>query len=59
MELLNLVEIQLERTLHQEAQSRRLAHRVQENDRQRALRESRRAWAEAGSTVQLLDKAMH
>ena len=48
MELLNLVELQLKRTLHQEAQSRRLAHRIQENDRRRAFRESRRAWAEAG-----------
>ena len=46
MELINLVDLQLERTLHQEAQSRRLAHRIQ--DRQRALRESQRAWAEAG-----------
>ena len=48
MELLNLVELQLERTLYQEAQSRRLAHRIQEDDRRRALQESRRAWAEAG-----------
>ena len=48
IEILNLVELQLERTLHQEAQSRRLAHRIQENNRRRALRQSRRAWAEAG-----------
>ena len=47
LELLNLVELQLQHTLNQEAQSRRLAHRVQENNRQRALRESQRAWAEA------------
>ena len=48
IEILNLVELQLQRTLNQEAQSRRSAHRVQENDRQRAFRESRRAWTEAG-----------
>ena len=48
IEILNLIELQVERTLHQEAQSRRLAHRVQENNRRRALRQSRRAWAEAG-----------
>ena len=47
IEILNFIELQLERTLHQEAQSRRLAHRIQENDRRRALRQSRRAWAEA------------
>ena len=48
MELLHLVELQLQRALNQETQSRRLAHRVQENERRRALRESRRAWAKAG-----------
>ena len=47
IKILNLIELQLERTLHQEAQSRRLAHRIQENDRRQALRQSRRAWAEA------------
>ena len=47
-EILNLIELRLERTLHQEAQSRRLAHRIQENNRRRALRQSRRACAEAG-----------
>ena len=47
-EILNLIELQLECTLHQEAQSRRLAYRIQENDRRQALRQSRRAWAEAG-----------
>ena len=48
VEILNLVELQLQRTLNEEAQSRKLARRIQENDRRRALRESRRAWAEAG-----------
>ena len=48
IEILNLIELQVERTLHQEAQSRRLAHRIQENDRRRALRQSRKAWTEAG-----------
>ena len=47
MELLDLVELQLRHALNQEAQSRRLAHRVQENERRRALRESRTTWAEA------------
>ena len=35
IEILNLVELQLQRTLNQETQSKRLAHRVQENDRRR------------------------
>ena len=48
VEIRNLIELQVKRILHQEAQSRRLAHRIQENDRRRALRQSRRAWAEAG-----------
>ena len=48
MELLHLVELQLQHALNQEAQSRRLAHKVQENERWQALRENRRAWAEAG-----------
>ena len=48
IEILNLIELQLERILHQEAQSRRLAHKIQENDRRRALRQNRRAWAEVG-----------
>ena len=48
IEILFLVELQLQHTLNQEAQSRRFARRVQENDKRRALRESRRAWAEAG-----------
>ena len=47
VEILNLVELQLQRTLNQEAQSRRLARKVQENDRRRALRQNRRAWTEA------------
>ena len=48
IEILNLVELQLQCTLNQKAQSRRLARRVKENDRRRALRESRRAWAKVG-----------
>ena len=46
MQLLRLLELQLQRVCNQEAQSRRLAHRVQENERRRALQESRRAWTE-------------
>ena len=48
IELLRLVELQLHRIRNQEAQARILANRVRENERWRALRQSRRAWNEVG-----------
>ena len=48
IELLRLVELQLLRTRNEEARARILANRVRENKRRRALRQSRRAWNEAG-----------
>ena len=48
MQLLCLLELQLQRVRNQEAKARMLANRVQENKRWRALRESQRAWDEAG-----------
>ena len=47
-DVLRLIQSQLLRILHEEAQARHLAHRVQENRRRRSLRESQRAWDEAG-----------
>ena len=48
IELLRLVELQLHWIRNQEAQVRILANRVRENERQRVLRQSPRAWNEAG-----------
>ena len=47
MQLLCLLELQLQCVHNQEAQSRRLIHKVEENKRRQALRESRKAWVEA------------
>ena len=57
MQLLRLLELQLQCVHNQEAQSRRLAHRVEE--RRRALQESQRAWAKEASIVLLLERVMH
>ena len=47
-DVLRLIQSQLLRLYYEEAQARHLAHRVEENRRRRDLRESRRAWDEAG-----------
>ena len=48
MDILCLLELQLLRIHDQEARARILAHRIEENQRRRNLRESQRAWDEAG-----------